>query len=73
MSLDKTEATPVDTHVWQVAQRDYLPHLKKYKTLTDKIYKEIGMYILKIIIKIHFKQSVTEVYLIHTGKLNQLI
>eukprot|EP00112_Aurelia_sp_Birch-Aquarium-sp1_P025719 Seg8715.1 transcript_id=Seg8715.1/GoldUCD/mRNA.D3Y31 product="N-glycosylase/DNA lyase" protein_id=Seg8715.1/GoldUCD/D3Y31 len=42
MSLDKTEATPVDTHVWQVAQRDYLPHLKKYKTLTDKIYKEIG-------------------------------
>jgi len=42
MSLDKTEAVPVDTHMWQIAQRDYLPHLKKYKTLTDKIYQEIG-------------------------------
>ncbi|XP_065051498.1 N-glycosylase/DNA lyase-like isoform X2 [Rhopilema esculentum] len=42
MSLDKTEAVPVDTHMWQIAQRDYLPHLKKYKSLTDKIYEEIG-------------------------------
>ena len=43
MSLDKTEAVPVDTHMWQIAQRDYLPHLKKYKSLTDKIYEEIGL------------------------------
>lgn len=42
MSLDKPDAIPVDTHMWQIAQRDYLPHLKKYKTLTDKIYQEIG-------------------------------
>lgn len=42
MSLDKSEAIPVDTHMWQIASRDYLPHLKKNKTLTDKTYKEIG-------------------------------
>ncbi len=44
MSLDKPDAIPVDTHMWQIAQRDYLPHLKKYKTLTDKIYQEIGKF-----------------------------
>lgn len=43
MSLDKPEAVPVDTHVWQIAKRDY-----KYaadngqKSLTDKLYKDIG-------------------------------
>lgn len=42
MSLDKYEAIPVDTHIWQVTVRDYLPHLKTVKTLTPKIYKEIG-------------------------------
>lgn len=42
MSLDKYEAIPVDTHIWQVTVKDYLPHLKTAKTLTPKIYKEIG-------------------------------
>lgn len=42
MSLNKSEAVPVDTHVWQIATRDYLPHLKTRKTMTDKIYWEIG-------------------------------
>ena len=42
MSLDKTDALPVDTHVWQIAARDYLPKLSNSKTLTDKLYKEIG-------------------------------
>ncbi|KAM4737798.1 N-glycosylase/DNA lyase isoform 1-T2 [Anableps anableps] len=43
MSLDKHEAVPVDTHVWQIAKRDY-----KYtadngqKTLTEKIHRDIG-------------------------------
>ncbi|MED6249557.1 hypothetical protein ATANTOWER_016038 [Ataeniobius toweri] len=43
MSLDKSEAVPVDTHVWQIAKRDY-----KYtadngqKTLTEKIHRDIG-------------------------------
>jgi len=45
MSLDKTEAVPVDTHVWQIAQRDY-----KFgkgggtKTLTKTLYDAIGDY-----------------------------
>lgn len=42
MSLDKYQAIPVDTHIWQVTVKDYLPHLKNTKTLTPKIYKEIG-------------------------------
>lgn len=43
-SLDKPGAIPVDTHVWQIAGRDYMPELKARKSLTDKIYKEIGEY-----------------------------
>ncbi|XP_066934365.1 N-glycosylase/DNA lyase-like [Clytia hemisphaerica] len=42
MSLDKHDAIPVDTHMWQVAANQYLPHLKKNKNITDKAYKEIG-------------------------------
>ena len=48
MSLDKTEAIPVDTHVWQISLRDYdIPELKKTKSLTDKAYKTIGKSVLK--------------------------
>uniref|UniRef100_A0A3P9JI95 N-glycosylase/DNA lyase n=1 Tax=Oryzias latipes TaxID=8090 RepID=A0A3P9JI95_ORYLA len=49
MSLDKPEAVPVDTHVWQIAKRDY-----KYaadngqKSLTDKLYKDIGDFFRKL-------------------------
>ncbi|CAL1268838.1 unnamed protein product [Larinioides sclopetarius] len=42
MSLDKYDAIPVDTHIWQVTLKDYMPHLKNSKTLTNKIYQEIG-------------------------------
>jgi len=42
MSLDKLEAVPVDTHVWQIAARDYIPQLKQAKSLTDKLYTQIG-------------------------------
>lgn len=42
MSLDKTDALPVDTHVWQIAARGYMPSLSKCKSLTDKLYNEIG-------------------------------
>lgn len=42
MSLDHLEAVPVDTHVFQIARDNYLPHLKKYKTVTQQVYKEIG-------------------------------
>lgn len=42
MSLDKTGAIPVDTHVWQFAVRHYLPKLQTAKSVTDKLYREIG-------------------------------
>lgn len=42
MSLDQTAAIPVDTHMFQIAANKYLPHLKGYKSVTDKVYKEIG-------------------------------
>ncbi|XP_040280605.1 N-glycosylase/DNA lyase [Bufo bufo] len=45
MALDKPEAVPVDTHVWQIAKRDYLPQLGQgNKTLTERVYRDIGDY-----------------------------
>lgn len=44
MSLGHMEALPVDTHVYQIASNIYMPHLKKVKNLTDRIYNEIGDY-----------------------------
>ncbi|KAL2101990.1 hypothetical protein ACEWY4_003751 [Coilia grayii] len=43
MSLDKLGAVPVDTHVWQIAKRDYgCSSGNGQKTLTDKVHREIG-------------------------------
>lgn len=42
MSLDKPSAIPVDTHMFQIAASKYLPHLKAYKSVTDRVYQEIG-------------------------------
>ena len=42
MSLDQPSSVPVDTHMFQIAAQKYLPHLKKYKSVTDKVYNEIG-------------------------------
>ncbi|CAL4061034.1 unnamed protein product, partial [Meganyctiphanes norvegica] len=42
MSMGHLGAIPVDTHVFQIAARDYLPELQKCKTVTDKIYRLIG-------------------------------
>lgn len=39
-SLDKAEAIPVDTHVWQLAIRYYCPNLAD-KTLTPRIHGEV--------------------------------
>jgi N-glycosylase/DNA lyase len=38
--LDADEAIPVDTHVKQIAERHFMPELKKAKSLTAKLYKE---------------------------------
>lgn len=43
MSLGFTESIPVDTHVYQITAKHYLPELNtKCKTLTNKRYNEIG-------------------------------
>ncbi|KAM6977819.1 N-glycosylase/DNA lyase [Aplochiton taeniatus] len=43
MSLDKANALPVDTHVWQIAKRDYKCAAGSgQKTLTDKVHRDIG-------------------------------
>lgn len=39
-SLDKHDAIPVDTHVWNLATRYYAPHLAK-KSLTPKLHAEV--------------------------------
>ncbi|XP_078344880.1 N-glycosylase/DNA lyase-like isoform X2 [Oculina patagonica] len=42
MSLDKHEAVPVDTHLWQITAKHYMPQLVKTKSLTAKVYRQIG-------------------------------
>jgi N-glycosylase/DNA lyase len=41
MALDCSDEIPCDTHVWQIAKRDYLPNLRA-KSLTDRIYSQVG-------------------------------
>lgn len=48
MSLNHLDAIPVDTHVFQIAKMYYLPDLKSTKTVTPKIYEEIGNTFRKI-------------------------
>lgn len=42
MSLNHLQAIPVDTHVFKIAVENYLPSLRNSKTVTPKIYTEIG-------------------------------
>lgn len=43
MSLDKAEAVPVDTHVWQIAKRDYsFAPGSGQKSITDKLHRDLG-------------------------------
>ncbi|XP_034028605.1 N-glycosylase/DNA lyase [Thalassophryne amazonica] len=43
MSLDKAEAVPVDTHVWQIAKRDYkFAAGNGQKSITEKLHTDIG-------------------------------
>lgn len=49
MSLDKAESVPVDTHVWQIARRDYASQLGAgHKSLTDRVYHDIGDHFRKL-------------------------
>jgi N-glycosylase/DNA lyase len=41
-SLDKTEAVPVDTHVWQLAKDLYFPHWADRRTITDLAYRTVS-------------------------------
>ncbi|XP_019360142.1 PREDICTED: N-glycosylase/DNA lyase [Gavialis gangeticus] len=43
MALDKPEAVPVDTHVWQVARQRYGLELgTAARSLTPRVYRETG-------------------------------
>ncbi|XP_045036449.1 N-glycosylase/DNA lyase isoform X2 [Daphnia magna] len=42
MSLNHSVAIPVDTHVFQIAKANYVPHLSQTKSVTDKVYNEIS-------------------------------
>ncbi|XP_068585898.1 N-glycosylase/DNA lyase isoform X2 [Cebidichthys violaceus] len=49
MSLDKTEAVPVDTHVWQIAKRDYsFAPGSGQKSITDKLHRDLGDFFRKL-------------------------
>ncbi|XP_070695606.1 N-glycosylase/DNA lyase [Pempheris klunzingeri] len=49
MSLDKAEAVPVDTHVWQIAKRDYnYASANRQKSITDKLHRDIGDFFRKL-------------------------
>eukprot|EP01042_Synura_sphagnicola_P015920 gene15920-20164_t len=41
-SLDKCDAIPVDTHVWDIACRDYDRSLASAKSLTPTVYNAVG-------------------------------
>lgn len=41
-SLDKTEAVPVDTHVWQLAKDLYFPDWADRKTITTSAYRTVA-------------------------------
>jgi N-glycosylase/DNA lyase len=41
-SLDKTEAVPVDTHVWQLAKDLYFPDWAPRKSLTMSAYNTVA-------------------------------
>lgn len=49
MSLDKMAAIPVDTHVKQIAERDYSLRLMT-KSCTDAVYNRIGMFLRILIV-----------------------
>lgn len=41
-SLEKLDAIPVDTHVWQIACREFDPSLTDKKSITPSVYRDVG-------------------------------
>lgn len=48
MSLGNLEAIPVDTHIFQIARKNYLPHLKENKTITPRTHEEVSNYLREL-------------------------
>ncbi|XP_061760233.1 N-glycosylase/DNA lyase isoform X2 [Nerophis ophidion] len=49
MSLDKADAVPIDTHVWQIAKRDYkYIAVNEPKSITEKLHRDIGDFFRKL-------------------------
>ena len=48
MGLGWGEAVPVDTHVWQIAQRDYKFGKGKHQSLTKATYDAVGNHFRKL-------------------------
>ncbi|KAI1177540.1 DNA glycosylase [Nemania sp. FL0916] len=48
MGLGWSEAVPVDTHVWQIAQRDYHFGKSKSKTFSTVMYHSVGNHFRKL-------------------------
>jgi N-glycosylase/DNA lyase len=41
-SLCQSDAIPVDTHVWAIAERDYNPSLSQHASITPAVYEAVG-------------------------------
>ena len=41
-SLNQPGSIPVDTHVWDIAVRDYDASLSEHKSLTPTVYDKVG-------------------------------
>uniref|UniRef100_A0A1B0APN1 N-glycosylase/DNA lyase n=1 Tax=Glossina palpalis gambiensis TaxID=67801 RepID=A0A1B0APN1_9MUSC len=48
MSLNHMDSVPVDTHIFKIAQRIYLPALVNVKSVTPKIYDQIAEHFRKV-------------------------
>lgn len=48
MSLDKPMALPIDTHVWQIARRDYSLKIPEKATISDAMYSRISNHFLEL-------------------------
>ena len=64
MALGKTEAVPIDTHIWQVTLQSHR-HLPRHKSLTRAVYREIGMLFIVCIIHCLFNTIFNYLYVFY--------